>query len=494
MSGNLSSFQKDGQVSTRISENGLPRAHLPALVGTGAAASKIPHESEVSYQVHVDISTSTPGAGASEFFDSAAALRAELCQQLRPKLPGNAHEMAPEDVRRQLADLLEALCRQRGERVDELERQAIIKHVLDEVYEYGPLSGLMRDSEVSDILVNGPFQVFVERHGCLESTSVTFSNADELIQLMRRMAGETGRELDAAHPMIDARLPDGSRMNAILNPPAINGPLLSIRRFGSRPLTAEDLLKEQSLTPEMLEFLAAAVRSRLNIVIAGGAGSGKTTLLNALSRYIRPSERIATIEDTAELELQQPHVVKMEATTDRAGSEAANMRELVKNTLRVRPDRIIIGECRGAEVLEMLQAMNTGHEGSMTTIHANSPREVFSRIELMLSLDGAVIPIWALRKQMANSIHLVVQVARQLGGRRKVVCVSEVTGMEGDTISMHDIFRFESLGLDSEAVLGRFVTTGIRPVCLDRMPATVAAAIAAPGFFERRILMKTQPA
>jgi pilus assembly protein CpaF len=344
----------------------------------------------------------------------------------------------------------------------------------------------MHDFEVCDILVNGPFQVFVEK-GKLEATDVTFHNA-AIGQLIHRMAAKASRELDASHPMVDVRLPDGSRMNAVLNPPAINGPLLSIRRFGSRPLTVDDLIKHGSLAPEMLEFLAAAVRGRLNIVIAGGAGSGKTTLLNALSRFIRSTERIATIEDTAELDLQQPHVVKMEARDDGHGGSPITMRDLVRNTLRVRPDRIIIGECRGGEVLEMLQAMNTGHEGSMTTIHANSPREVFSRMELMTNIDGENIPLWALRKQMATSINLVIQVARQIGGQRKVVCISEVTGMEGDIISMHDIFQFTAVGVEKDVTVGYFLATGIRPTCVERLIARDAGLTAAPDFFERRRL------
>ncbi len=423
-----------------------------------------------------------------ELLDVISNLRNKLCQQLRAHLPVNAVELLPEALRRHLAVKLELLLREYDVMLDEDDQQDVVSMILDEVYAFGPLSSLMRDSDVSDILVNGPFQVFVEKNGRLETSAVTFENTPQLVQLMERMVSQAGRVLDVTHPMVDVRLADGSRMNAILNPPAINGPLLSIRRFGSRPLTVDDLLKRESLTPEMLEFLAAAVRGHLNIVISGGAGSGKTTLLNALSRFIRSSERIATIEDTAELDLQQPHVVKMEARADRDGFCQITMRELVKNALRVRPDRIIIGECRGAEALEMLQAMNTGHEGSMTTVHANSPREVFSRIELMTSIDGGSIPLWALRKQMATSINLVVQVARQLGGQRKVVCISEVTGMEGEIISMHDIFRFEATGVDHDVMIGNFWATGIRPICVERLKTSDAGVFAAPNFFKPRKL------
>lgn len=437
----------------------------------------------------------SPGADLSSSPDISATidfvpnLSEEIFHQVLARLPATAADLDREVLSRQVADDLDLICREGDVSLDEPERQAVIRRVVEDVQDYGPLSAIMRETDVTDILVNGPFQVFVERKGRLEASDVTFANAAQLMNLMKRMAALAGRELNAANRMIDVRLPDGSRMNAILNPPAINGPLLSIRRFGSRPLTSEDLLNAGSLTPEILEFLAAAVRGRMNIVIAGGAGSGKTTLLNALSRYIRPTERIATIEDTAELDLQQPHVIKMEAASDNELASRIALRDLVKNTLRARPDRIIIGECRGAEVLEMLQAMNTGHEGSMTTIHANSPREVFSRIELMTHTEAVDIPIWALRKHMANSINLVVQVARQLGGQRKVVCVSEVTGMEGDIISMHDIFQFIPTGVVNETTVGHFISTGIRPNCLDRLIASNSAgAFASREFFERRQL------
>ncbi len=478
-------------MSTRTREFDKSLTNAPTHVGSQAPSLVVTGSEEQAGSGVVPIETLHPPE-SNEPFDAVSNLRDKLCRQLRTKLPANAIELAPEVLRRQLIVNLELLFRENDVLLDDADQQAVIRRILDDVYDYGPLTALMRDSEVCDILVNGPFQVFVEKKGRLEASDVTFNNAPQLVELMQRMVADAGRELDASHPMVDARLPDGSRMNAILNPPAINGPLLSIRRFGGRPLTVDDLIKNETLTPEMLEFLAAAVRGRLNIVISGGAGSGKTTLLNALSRFIRPSERIATIEDTAELDLQQPHVVKMEACADGNGLGPITMRELVKNTLRVRPDRIIIGECRGAEALEMLQAMNTGHEGSMTTIHANSPREVFSRVELMVSIDGASIPLWALRKQMASSIDLVVQVARQLGGRRKVVGISEVTGMEGDIISMHDIFQYEAIGVENGITIGHFLATGIRPTCVDRLMTSDAGLAAAPNFFKRRQLLRAE--
>jgi pilus assembly protein CpaF len=415
--------------------------------------------------------------------DATAALRQGVYRQLRSGLPPDVHEQDPATVRQHLARHMANLLRTHDAVLDWHDQQAVMDMVLDDLFGLGPLGQWVRDAEVSDILVNGPFQVFIEKGGRLQSTDSTFDGASHLLEIIQRMVAQSGRRLDASCPMVDARLPDGSRMNAVLNPPAINGPLLSIRRFGSRPLTAEDLINRESLTHEMLRFLAACVRCRMNLVISGGTGSGKTTLLNALSRFIRPSERIATIEDTAELEIQQPHVVKMEARSEEG---EVTIRDLVRNTLRIRPDRIIVGECRGAEALEMLSAMNTGHAGSMTTIHANSPREALSRMETMISLAGVDIPLWALRKQISSSIHFVVQISRQVGGQRKVVCISEVTGMEEDIITMHDIFHYLETGVENEVTTGHFAATGMRPVCYERLIA--GGAQLSPELFAPRPL------
>jgi pilus assembly protein CpaF len=302
------------------------------------------------------------------------------------------------------------------------------------------------------------------------------------------MLAGTGRRLDAKSPMTDARLPEGSRVNIVLTPPALNGPLVSIRRFGSRPLMTEDLLTNESLTPEILDFLAACVMGRINIVISGATGSGKTTLLNALSRFIPNTERVVTIEDTAELELQQPHVAKLEAVpADREGEGAVSLRDLVRNSLRMRPDRIIVGECRGGEALDMLQALNTGHDGSLTTIHANSAREAVTRIELMIGLAGVDIPVWAVRKLIGASVNIIVQVARLAGGKRRIVTVSEIVGMEGEIVSMHDLFEFVQTGMDADqAVTGHFRATGIRPRCLNKL--LVRGASLTPQHFTERIL------
>jgi pilus assembly protein CpaF len=308
------------------------------------------------------------------------------------------------------------------------------------------------------------------------------------VQVLQRIVAKMGRRVDETCPMVDARLPDGSRLNAIIHPLALEGPLVSIRRFGARPLMVNDLLKNASLTPDMLKFLAACVQGRINMLISGGTGSGKTTLMNALSSYIPADERVATIEDAAELQLQQPHVVRMETRpTNIEGEGEVSTRDLVRNALRMRPDRIIIGECRGAEALDMLQAMNTGHDGSLTTIHSNSPRDALSRLEMMIGMTGFDLPIWVIRRQVSSAINLVVQVARLLGGVRKIIKISEITGMEGDIICMHDLFEYKQTGIDENRVAqGYFSATGIRPECLNKLEAS---GVPLPvELFERRIM------
>jgi len=393
-----------------------------------------------------------------------------------------------EELRSELFNLLPALLVDNPELADPTDQEILVQQVIDEVFGYGPIEDLMRDHEISEILINGPRQLFIEKRGQLQSTDITFQDEKHLYELIRRLVASSSRQWDERLPMLDARLPDGSRINIVGRPPALNGPLVSIRRFGVRPLTIDDLLNNRSVTKEMLEFLSACVKSRINIIISGGTGSGKTTLLNALSRFVPHSERIVTIEDTAELELQQPHVAKMECQPgDVNGIGAMSMRDLVRNSLRMRPDRIMVGECRGAEAIDMLQAMNTGHEGSMTTIHANSTREALSRIELMINLSGVDVTERAVRKLIASSINLVVQVSRMTGGQRKVVAISEITGMEGDTVSMHDIFDYVQTGIDKySAAEGYFRATGIRPHLLRKLSAR-GAALPVETFMERRL-------
>jgi pilus assembly protein CpaF len=352
------------------------------------------------------------------------------------------------------------------------EREKLSREILDEIFGLGPLETLLGDPSISDILVNRFNHVYIERGGRLEKTPLRFRDDAHLRQIIDRIVSRVGRRVDESSPMVDARLPDGSRVNAIIPPLALDGPCLSIRRFGRDPLTDRNLLENQSLTESMLELLAALVRGRLNVLISGGTGAGKTTLLNVLSQYIPDSERIVTIEDAAELQLRQEHVVRLETRPPNIeGQGAVRQRQLLINSLRMRPDRIIVGEVRGEEAFDMLQAMNTGHEGSLTTVHANSPRDALSRVENMVSMANLNIPDRAIRQQIASALNVVIQVSRLSDGRRKVVSISEIAGMEGDVVTMQEIFKFEKMGLDNGMVRGVFRPTGIRPKFTERLAA-----------------------
>jgi pilus assembly protein CpaF len=340
-------------------------------------------------------------------------------------------------------------------------------------------------------MINGPRMVFVEKKGRIEHrTNVGFRNNEHLLQIIDRIVSRVGRRVDESSPMVDARLPDGSRVNAIIPPLALDGPVLTIRMFGSKPMSQHDLLRFRAFTPEMLMFMEAAMKARLNIIISGGTGSGKTTLLNTLSSYIQLDHRIITIEDAAELRLQQEHVVRLETRPPNIeGKGAVTATDLVKNALRMRPDRIIIGECRGAETLDMIQAMNTGHEGSMTTVHANNPRDAMSRLETMISMAGLELPIRALRAQFASAVDLIIQANRLQGGARKVTSITEVVNMEGDTIIMQEIFRFSQGGVDATGrAFGEFISTGIRPACMDRLEQSGCPLPA--DLFRQRVLLR----
>jgi pilus assembly protein CpaF len=354
-----------------------------------------------------------------------------------------------------------------------IEKQQICDEVLDEVFGLGPLEPLLQDPTISDILVNTHRQVYVERKGMLELTSVTFRDDPHLLRIIDKIVSQVGRRIDESTPMVDARLSDGSRVNAIIPPLAVDGPLLSIRRFATDKLMPPDLVERKSLTAGMMDLLEAAVKARLNLLISGGTGAGKTTLLNALSFFISPKERIITIEDAAELQLKQPHVGRLETRPPNLeGSGAVRQRELLINSLRMRPDRIVVGEVRGEEALDMLQAMNTGHDGSLTTVHANSPRDAISRLEVMVSLANANMQLSAIRQQIANAIHIIVQVSRLSDGYRRVVNVTEVTGMEGEVVTLQDIFVFEKRGLSPDGrVVGRYAATGIRPKFYEKLLA-----------------------
>ena len=360
-----------------------------------------------------------------------------------------------------------------------VERNQIVSEVLDEVFGLGPLEPLLQDPTVSDILVNTHSQVYVERNGKLELTNVTFKDAAHLYRIIDKIVSEVGRRIDESSPMVDARLSDGSRVNAIIPPLAVDGPLLSIRRFGTDKLLPADLVDRQSMTQEMLQLLEAAVKSRLNIIVAGGTGSGKTTLLNALSAFISPRERLVTIEDAAELQLKQPHLARLETRPpNMEGTGAIRQRELLINALRMRPDRIIVGECRSEEALDMLQAMNTGHDGSMTTVHANSPRDAIARLEVMVTMATSNLSLVSIRHQISSAVDVIVQTARLGDGSRRVMCITEVGHMEGDMVTLQDLFVFEKRGISPEGrVQGRFAATGIRPRFYEKV---LAAGIRLP--------------
>jgi pilus assembly protein CpaF len=367
------------------------------------------------------------------------------------------------------------------------EREQLSREILDEIFGLGPLEPLLKDPTISDILVNRFDRVYVERGGKLEITGLSFKDNQHLMQIIDRIVSRIGRRVDESSPMVDARLQDGSRVNAIIPPLALDGACLSIRRFGRDPVTARNMLDNKTLTEPMLELLSAMVKGRLNLIISGGTGAGKTTVLNVLSGYIPNSERIVTIEDAAELQLKQEHVVRLETRPPNIeGKGSVRMRQLVINSLRMRPDRIVVGEVRGEEAFDMLQAMNTGHEGSLTTVHANSPRDALSRIENMVSMANLNIPERAIRHQIANAVHAVVQVARLSDGTRKVITVSEVTGMEGDMIVLRDVFVFERSGIDeSGKVRGVFHSMGYPPQFAERL-ATAGCRLS-PALFESRM-------
>jgi pilus assembly protein CpaF len=366
------------------------------------------------------------------------------------------------------------------------ERERLSREILDEIFGLGPLEQLLKDPNISDILVNRYDRVYVEKAGKLELTTLSFKDNIHLMQIIERIVSRVGRRVDESSPMVDARLADGSRVNAIIPPLAIDGPCLSIRRFGRDPVTARQMIENQTLTESMLELLSSMVKGRLNLLVSGGTGAGKTTLLNVLSGYIPNSDRIVTIEDAAELQLKQQHVVRLETRPPNIeGKGAVRQRQLVINSLRMRPDRIVVGEVRGEEAFDMLQAMNTGHEGSLTTVHANSPRDAMARVENMVSMANLNIPERAVRHQIASAVHAVVQIARLSDGTRKVITVSEITGMDNESIAMQDIFIFDRTGIDENGkVRGMFRATGVRPQFAERL-ATSGARLR-PALFESK--------
>ncbi|MEY4395931.1 MAG: hypothetical protein RL595_3180 [Planctomycetota bacterium] len=399
-------------------------------------------------------------------------------------------ELAGDSLRKEVRMVVERLCDTENPLLNRVERERLIDEVLDETLGFGPLEILLKDQTISDILINGPQKVFVERRGKMTLSEVKFRDNEHLLQIIDRIVSKMGRRVDETCPMVDARLPDGSRFNAIIPPLALDGPSVSIRRFGSSPLKLQNLIDFKAFTPEMATFMEACIKSRLNVIISGGTGCGKTTLLNTLSSFIGNDERVITIEDAAELQLQQEHIVRLETRPPNIeGKGAITARDLVRNALRMRPERIIIGECRGGETLDMLQAMNTGHAGSMTTIHANTPRDAQARIETLVMMAGLELPIKAMRQQISSAVDLIIQANRLQGGPRKITHITEVMNMEQDMIIMQDIFLYKQHGTDANGrAYGQFEATGVRPSFVSRLEA---AGVKLPSnLFQERVLLK----
>jgi pilus assembly protein CpaF len=380
-------------------------------------------------------------------------------------------QLEPEQLRSEVSRLAEELLHIESTPLSTAERERLVEDVRHELFGLGPLEPLLADPAVCDILINSPYNIYVERHGKLERSDVTFKDNEHLMRVIERIVSSVGRRIDESSPMVDARLKDGSRVNAIIPPLALDGPVMSIRRFGADPLRIDALVEKNALTRDMADMFQMCVHARLNVLISGGTGAGKTTLLNALSAYIPENQRIVTIEDSAELQLQQPHVVRLETRPPNIeGKGEITQRDLVRNALRMRPDRVVIGEVRGGEAIDMLQAMNTGHDGSLTTVHANTPRDALSRIETMIQMTGMRLSEKAMRAQIASAINLVIQAARLSDGTRRVTSISEITGMEGDIITMQEIFHFERRGVDKDGhVIGQFKATGVRPRFAERL-------------------------
>jgi len=425
-------------------------------------------------------------SGDSDFETIKRRIHTKLVDKLDLSRVG---DLEGETLRREIRLVVEHLCDSEDALLNRNERERLIEEVLDETFGLGPLEMLLKDSSISDIMINGPKNCYVERRGVIEKTPVVFRDNNHLMQIIDRIVSKVGRRVDETCPMVDARLPDGSRVNAIIPPLALDGAAVSIRRFGANPLKLEDLLNFKAFTPEMVMLLEGAIKARLNIIISGGTGSGKTTLLNTLSSFISNHDRIVTIEDAAEIQLQQDHVVRLETRpANIEGKGQITATDLVRNALRMRPERIIIGECRGPETLDMLQAMNTGHEGSLTTLHANTPRDAVARMETMIMMAGFELPLKAMRQQIASAVDLIVQASRLQGGVRRITHITEICGMEQDTIVMQDLYHYQQSGIDENGrARGRFVATGIRPTFMERLESA-GVRLPASAFRERVML------
>jgi pilus assembly protein CpaF len=420
-------------------------------------------------------------------------LRQDLKQRVHRRLMetldlAQAQRLPPDELREECLRRVDFLLNEQRVPLNAAKKQQLLQEVMDEIFGLGPIEELMRDPMVSDILVNGPHQIYIEKEGRLSATEVRFRDDAHLIGVIQRIAARIGRRIDEGSPMLDARLEDGSRVNAIIPPLALIGPVMSVRRFAKVEISAQRQIELGSWSEEMCAFMEAAVRCRMNVVVSGGTGSGKTTMLNVLSKWIPEGERVVTIEDAAELRLQRDHVVRLETRPPNIeGRGEVTQRDLLRNTLRMRPDRILIGEVRGGETLDMLQAMNTGHEGSMTTVHANSTRDALRRIENMVSMAGLNYPVHVIRDQMSSTLNLLIHLARLTGGRRKVVSIAEVTGIESDVILLQDLFRFRQTGIDADGhAAGHFEPCGVRPRVLDRFQAE-GVNLPASTFQRRRV-------
>ncbi|TOY77601.1 pilus assembly protein CpaF [Burkholderia pseudomallei] len=436
----------------------------------------------MSLRDQMSVRRAQPLMTRSDAIGAATAMAREAYQKLRRQMHGAVLErvelerlsrLPAEQVRNEIATLIARILDEEKLLANDLERRQLTIDIYDEMFGFGPLESLLRDPSVSDILVNTASAVYVERYGRLELTDVTFYDDAHLMKVIEKIVSRVGRRIDESSPMVDARLPDGSRVNAIIPPSAIDGPLMSIRRFAVNPLKMDDLVNFQTLTPPMAQLLEALARAKVNVLVSGGTGSGKTTLLNILSGFIPDDERIVTIEDAAELQLQQHHGLRLETRPPNIeGKGEITQRTPVRNALRMRPDRIILGEVRGAEALDMLNAMNTGHEGSLATIHANTPRDALTRLENMIGVAGLALPPKTMRQQISSALSVVVQTARPTDGKRKIISIQELTGMEGEIINMQEIFTFKRTGLDASGnVLGYFTATGVRPKFTERLTA-----------------------
>jgi len=418
--------------------------------------------------------------------DAFKELKERIQDKLVAELDPAMDVSRTDEVRRTIQDMFEQILAQENIILSRTERERLFEGIVAEILGFGPLEVLLADENISEVMVNGPDKIFVERKGKLTKTNITFESDEHVMKVIDRIVSPLGRRVDESSPYVDARLPDGSRVNAIIPPLALNGPIITIRKFEKDPLTIDDLIRFGSMSAETAEFLKACVMARLNVVVSGGTGSGKTTLLNVLSSFIPDDERIITVENAAELQLRQEHVVTLESRPPNIeGKGEVTIRDLVINTLRMRPDRVVVGECRGGETLDMLQAMNTGHDGSLTTAHANSPRDTLSRLETMCLMAGMDLPVRAIREQIASAVDLIIQQSRLRDGTRKVVNVTEVQGMEGDVIVMSDIFTFEQQGMENGKIVGRLKPTGIRPKFYERIEA--AGIHLPPNIFGARL-------